>query len=68
MDNHTATEVTSIPPCDLHDDGTAAYADARLPAYGSWGNLCKAHFDTHRCTLGLGNGQRFVLVLSDTEM
>jgi hypothetical protein len=28
---------------------------------GPWANVCRQHFDYHRCVLGLGRGQRFVL-------
>lgn len=45
----------NTPKCDLCD--AQAYADARLPLFGSWGNVCKAHFDQHGCELGLGKGQ-----------
>jgi hypothetical protein len=38
-----------------------AYADARIPAAGSWGYVCKEHFDSYGCQLGTGKGQRLVL-------
>ena len=59
--NHTEVTVAEIGLCDLDNDHGLAYADASLPAYGgSWGNICKACFDFHRCTLGLGKGQRLI--------
>ena len=64
MNDHTSVIVATIPPCDLCG-GMAivqdAYADAQLPMVGPWANVCKPHFDYHRCGLGLGRGQRLIL-------
>lgn len=57
--------VTSVPQCDLCADGTPASHDARLPRYGSWGNVCPEHFNGEGCTTGVGAGQRYVLACSD---
>lgn len=42
--------------CDLCDK--PAVYDARLPLYGSWGNLCQLCFSMNGCELGLGKGQK----------
>lgn len=68
MADLTEAKVASIPNCDLphHDPVTGlprkvlAYADARIPAVG-WAYVCKAHFDSYGCSLGMGKGQRLVL-------
>jgi len=37
---------------------TAAFADAKIPKLGGvWGYVCKGHFVTLGCQLGLGKGQ-----------
>ena len=65
----TETTVTRIPDCDLCKANggflsvtvtNPAYADARIPAAGSWGYVCKEHFDSYGCQLGTGKGQRLV--------
>ena len=61
---HTSVVVEELPGCDLckdiHDVDMPAYADARIPAYGSWANVCWDHFNDCGCTLGLGRGQRLI--------
>lgn len=52
--------VTTIPPCDLSQDHGPAYADARIPAVGSWAYLCQACFTKYGCTLGTGHGQHLI--------
>ncbi len=58
----TTATVTTIPNCDLC--GALAYADCRIPAYSTWGNVCKVCFDRFKCTLGTGKGQEFILAAS----
>ena len=59
----TRVAVAKIPDCDIckHAYGKTvpAYADARLDI-GSWANVCKEHFDAHKCSLGTGRGQELV--------
>lgn len=64
------TEVSVLPTCDLAHlrsygpcDGSA-YADVKLSGEfgGVWANICKAHFDRVGCQLGIGRGQRLVVV------
>ena len=60
---HTRVTVQTIPDCDLCNSAgakVAAYADARIPQYGSWANVCLDHFKQYSCTLGLGCGQVYV--------
>jgi hypothetical protein len=54
---HTTVTVAQVPVCDL--DGTVAYADARI-GHG-WANVCKHHFDTMGCKLGVGHGQQYIV-------
>jgi hypothetical protein len=59
----TRVVVAVIPDCDICKHGGVsrpAYADAKLNI-GPWANVCKVHFDTHRCSLGTGKGQELVL-------
>jgi hypothetical protein len=59
---HTRTTVARIPNCDLCDGREVpAYADAKLGPGMPWANVCKKHFDTYGCKLGLGLGQELVL-------
>ena len=59
----TATRVivSTIPPCDLNPDHGPAYADAKIPPAGPWGNLCRACFHAYGCELGTGAGQILIL-------
>lgn len=56
----TTAEVAFIPECDFCSNGTPAYADAKT-VYG-WGYVCRGHFLSGDCQLGLGKGQKLVLV------
>lgn len=52
--------VAVVPECDLCDlEGRTmlAFADARIPALGSWANVCARHFKLYDCALGTGCGQ-----------
>jgi hypothetical protein len=59
------TVVTSIPNCDIcevrRNPPTLAWADCFIPSFGTWGNVCKQHFNTEGCQLGSGKGQEFEL-------
>lgn len=55
--------INSLPLCDLCGEaGTErpAVADARIPKYGSWANLCLEHFTLYGCSVGTGNGQQLI--------
>lgn len=54
------------PKCDIHkladgDPDFEADYDVRLPAYGSWGNVCHRHFMEVGASLGMGKGQRLLI-------
>lgn len=38
-----------------------AHYDARIPGGFGWGYVCRRHFKSMRCKLGVGLGQRLVL-------
>ena len=64
--DHTRTEVSELPNCDIC--GKPAYADANTRArgiMGPWANLCKTHFAYFGCELGLGKGQELVMKRAD---
>ena len=42
-------------------DGGRAMYDVRIPAYGSWANVCYGCFQSYGCTLGTGLGQSYAL-------
>lgn len=55
--------VYADPPesCNLcNGDFDGVMYDARIPAVGSWANLCQKCFDRCGCQLGTGQGQKFV--------
>ena len=56
---HEFVYVEELPKCDLC--GKVAQYDARIPSYGSWGNLCKTCFKMNNCLLGLGKGQELLV-------
>ena len=41
--------------CDMCQTKTAKY-DARIPAVGSWANVCEDCFKKYGCSLGVGKG------------
>lgn len=55
---HTTVSISKLPNCDICDK--PAYADASLG--GPWAYVCKQHFDENDCKLGLGLGQKLILV------
>ena len=63
-----STKVSSLPNCDLgckRRDGAPkpAYADASIATLnGSWGYVCKDCFKRFGCHLGLGLGQKLILI------
>lgn len=70
MDKGTKTRVVKIPNCQLcesanKDETVSAYADAKIPLYGSWAYVCKQHFDLMGCELGLGKGQELILGMNE---
>lgn len=59
----TSVVVRELPNCDLcavASKTAKAYADAFIPTWGTWGNVCKPHFDSEGCRLGTGAGQVLV--------
>jgi hypothetical protein len=64
----TQVRVTAYPACDLcshtgvveGSDGTARY-DART-TMGAWAFLCEQHYERWGVGLGIGYGQRLLLV------
>lgn len=56
----TQVTVTTLPPCDICNDGTPARYDGRT-VHGSWAYLCERHWRSFGVgTLGTGYGQRLV--------
>lgn len=54
-------EVYSLPPCQLHSDGTLAEYDAKT-IWGPWAYVCVRCFRKYTSgRLGTGLGQRLVL-------
>jgi len=49
------------PKCDLPDCPNKAYGDFRIPAVGSWANLCRPHSIALNCKVGTGYGQIFIV-------
>lgn len=54
-------KVSQLHNCDVCEVAVPAYADARIPAYGSWAYVCGVHFRQFGCELGTGKGQKLVL-------
>ncbi len=58
----TQVKVSKLPSCDIckHNGvDRPAYADASLG--GTWGYVCRDHFDMLGCQLGVGKGQVLVV-------
>ena len=60
MKNGTEVEVSALPACDLHGDGTPALYDGKT-VMGPWANMCQDHFDKFGVGLGTGRGQKLVV-------
>lgn len=60
MTNHTEVEVSELPMCDICNHPRAALYDCNLGQ--GWGNVCQEHFETLGCQLGLGKGQKLVVL------
>lgn len=64
MQDWTKAEMALIPECDYCDMGNvkadAAYDGATI--HGPWAYMCESHFASYGKGLGLGKGQRLVLV------
>lgn len=65
----TAVNVSALPSCDICvyvDRKTAEDAERALydgaTNGGSWANMCGPHFRQHGTGLGIGRGQRLILV------
>lgn len=59
MERVNVVKVATLPKCDVCSD--VALYDAQVVG-GSWGYVCQSCFDDYGCSLGLGLGQRLVLV------
>ena len=65
---HTRTSnLDTRPTCDMPGCTNKAYADARLPVYGSWAYVCVLHFEEQGCSLGLGRGQELDIPTTPKE-
>ena len=64
MNLHTSIEVGMLPKCDFCDK-LAAY-DAKTRS-GPWANMCHEHYAKHGIGLGLGKGQKFILVKAEDK-
>jgi len=54
-------EVLELPDCDIPACGKKAGYDAKTKM-GPWANLCEEHFQEHGVGLGLGKGQKLILL------
>ncbi len=59
-----AVEITASKPCDLCADGTTVAVVDGKTVFGPWANMCQMHFDTCGFGLGVGRGQRLIVVAS----
>lgn len=64
----TETRVAEIPDCQFPhpDDGALAEYDGKTRS-GPWAYMCEDHFLLHGTGLGVGRGQKLVLI-SGTEI
>ena len=58
MSDHTTIEIEKYPDCDICHK--PALYDANLGM--GWGNVCQVHFNQFGCTIGLGKGQKYIIV------
>ena len=58
---HEVVEVLSLPSCDVPGCPNKAGYDCKTKM-GPWANLCEEHFGKLSIGLGLGKGQKLVLV------
>lgn len=61
---HTEVRLAALPECQIHLDGTLAAYDGKTKG-GPWAFMCQECFDVHGTGLGLGVGQRLVLIESE---
>lgn len=60
--DHTSVEISEAKPCDFSDgDHGSAVVDGKT-VFGPWANMCAPCFDNFGVGLGLGKGQRLVLI------
>lgn len=60
MGNHEEARVHTMPDCDFHPGVKAAY-DAKTKM-GPWANMCPECMTDYGLGLGLGRGQRLVVI------
>jgi hypothetical protein len=53
--------------CGKPFDGNGPMYDARVKAWGMWGNICQGCFDGYGCVLGTGLGQKYELQRLDAK-
>lgn len=60
----TEVKVSSLPPCDFCKQGGHDHAAAvdGATVLGPWANMCEEHFGIYGVGLGLGRGQRLILI------
>lgn len=57
-----STRVTTIPLCNLCTEASIPAAYDGKTIYGSWANMCEDHMASHGSGLGMGRGQRLILM------
>ena len=73
MNDHTSTEVFSPHYCDFHVVDSKGGQAKVLAEYdgattmGPWADMCESHFRQYGTGLGLGKGQRLIIVPRKTE-
>lgn len=64
LNKNEEVEVSELPKCDIcrqYSIIQPAQYDSRLKN-GVWANVCKSHFRKFGTGLGLGRGQKFILI------
>jgi len=71
MNDHTSTEIFSEEYCDFMpckvDKVQAQYDGATVLNGGSWAYMCESHYSQYGTGLGLGMGQRLIIVPRKTK-
>ena len=72
MNDHTSVEIFSPHYCDFCRDGNGDKArvqadyDAQT-VMGAWADMCEKHYSQYGTGLGLGMGQRLIIVPRKTK-
>jgi len=67
MTEHTEVEVIELPKCDIPGCDQTAHYDGKTKQ-GPWANMCEEHFQKLGVGLGLGKGQKLILIGGKDEM